>query len=368
MPETKILEITQAQQAWMLQELRRCRYGYFLALHILLLHARGKTPSEIADFLLCARSSVYRTFEDWSNGKLGAQWWPEDPPTEALLDDAESPLRRKLLRILQQPPRIFGWCRTRWSCAALALTLQMRTGLEVSRETIRRELKAAGYVWKRAKLTAKNDDPQRARRLARIRATIEQLQPSDAFFWCDELDIHLLAKVGYQWMPKGTQIKVPTPGKNQKQYLAGALDYRTGQMRYVIGTRKNSALFLQLLQSLESSCGPKVRRIFLVLDNFKIHKSKVVNCWLEKHPRFHFLWLPSYCPMTNPIERAFGDVHDKCTRNHRRESLRWLIWDVKKHFEKNGPWQYKVPSIYHEPEVDEALAKLPQEDDLELAA
>ena len=127
MPETKILEITQAQQAWMLQELRRCRYGYFLALHILLLHARGKTPSEIADFLLCARSSVYRTFEDWSNGKLGAQWWPEDPPTEDLSDDAESPLRRKLLRILQQPPRIFGWCRTRWSCAALALTLQMRT-------------------------------------------------------------------------------------------------------------------------------------------------------------------------------------------------------------------------------------------------
>lgn len=69
--------------------------------------------------------------------------------------------------------------------------------------------------------------------------------------------------------------------------------------------------------------------------------------------------------MANPLERAFGDVHDKCTRNHRRESLRWLIWDVKKHFEKNGPWQYKVPSIYYEPEVDETLAKLPQEDDLE---
>jgi hypothetical protein len=35
---------------------------------------------------------------------------------------------------------------------------------------------------------------------------------------------------------------------------------------------------------------------------------------------------------------------------------------------KNGPWQYKAPSIYHEPEVNEALAKLAQDDDLELAA
>ena len=39
MPEAKILEISSDQQAWMLQELRRCRYGYFLALHILLLYA-----------------------------------------------------------------------------------------------------------------------------------------------------------------------------------------------------------------------------------------------------------------------------------------------------------------------------------------
>jgi hypothetical protein len=75
-------------------------------------------------------------------------------------------------------------------------------------------LRAAGYVWKRAKLRAKDDDPERARRLARIRAVIEQLRPSDAFFWCDELDLHLLAKVGYQWMIEGTQVEIPTPGKN----------------------------------------------------------------------------------------------------------------------------------------------------------
>jgi hypothetical protein len=56
------------------------------------------------------------------------------------------------------------------------------------------------------------------------------LRRDEAFFWVDELDIHLLAKVGYQWMLKGTQVEIPTPGQNRKQYLAGALDLRTGEI------------------------------------------------------------------------------------------------------------------------------------------
>jgi transposase len=368
MPETKILEISSEQQSWMLQELRRCRYGYVLALHILLLYVRGKNPTEIADFLLCARSSVYRTIEDWQSGKLIAQWWPEEEVAESAPSETLNRFQRKLLWIIKQPPRIFGWCRTRWSCAALALTLAAKTGLPVSRETIRCQLRAAGYVWKRAKLKARDDDPQRARRLAQIRAVIEQLGPSEAFFWCDELDIDLLAKVGYQWMLEGTQTEIPTPGKNQKQYLAAALDYRTGRIYYVIGKKKDNALFRELLQALEKICGPKIKRIFLVLDNYRIHKAKAVERWLEQHPRFRFLWLPSYCPEANPIERAFGDVHDKCTRNHTRQSLRWLIWDVKQHFVRNGPWKYKIPELYYEFEVEVELTKLYQDRDLELAA
>jgi hypothetical protein len=36
----------------------------------------------------------------------------------------------------------------------------------------------------------------------------------------DELDIALLAKSGYQWMPKGTQTEIVTPGKNEKAHPA----------------------------------------------------------------------------------------------------------------------------------------------------
>ena len=80
------------------------------------------------------------------------------------------------------------------------------------------------------------------------------------------------------------------------------------------------------------------------------------------------LWLPSYCPKANPIERAFGDVHDKCTRNQTRKRLHWLIRDVKQHLAHNGPWQYKLPELYYEPEVEAELAKLYLERSLGIAA
>jgi hypothetical protein len=44
-------------------------------------------------------------------------------------------------------------------------------------------------------------------------------------------------------MKRGQQPLVITPGKNQKQYLAGALNARTGSLAYKCGERKNSTLF-----------------------------------------------------------------------------------------------------------------------------
>src|SRR5262245_41663086 len=80
---------------------------------------------------------------------------------------------------------------------------------------------------------------------------------------------------------------------------------------------------------------------YVVADNYCIHKAKAVAQWLAHHPRFEVLWLPPYCPRAKPMERVFGDVHDKCTRNHQRKRLRDLVQDVEWHVQDNGPWPYK---------------------------
>jgi len=229
--------------------------------------------------------------------------------------------------------------------------------VKVSRETIRRWLHEQGYVWKRARHVARDDDPERVTKLARIRHLVEHLRPSEVLLFIDELDIHLLPKIGYEWMLKGTQTKVMTPGTNKKQYLAGALDYLTGKIVHVVGERKNRWLVIDLLRRVDRQF-PTATKIYLVADNYLIHKAKAVEEWLKHHPRFEIVWLPSYCPKANPIERAFGDVHDKCTRNHKRTQIADVVSDVKWHLKRNGPWRYKLSSIYYESEVDAALAEL----------
>jgi len=80
----------------------------------------------------------------------------------------------------------------------MARELPARRGVVVSGETVRRWLQELGWVGKRAKLRAKDDDPQRGAKLARIRYAFAQLRAGVVLFFSDELDISLLAKVGSQ--------------------------------------------------------------------------------------------------------------------------------------------------------------------------
>jgi putative transposase len=364
-PGKTILEIPAAEQAQMLAQLRAARYGHLLALHVLLLCAAGWTPSAIAAALLCSRTSVYRTVAAYRRGHLDLGLATEAGQTPPW---PRSSLRRSLLALLKRVPAAFGWCRTRWSCAALAAELKARRGVTVSAETIRRWLHEAGYVWKRARHVARDDDPERVTKLARIRHLCETLPRNAALFKASELDIHLLPKLGCEWMLKGTQTEVMTPGQNQKNYLAGALNHLTGKLVSVIGERKNRWLFIDLLKAIERACpAAKFAKIYVVADNYGIHKAKAVGQWLAQHPRFELLWLPSYCPQANPIERAFGDVHDKCTRNHKRTTLSELVEDVKGHLRWNGPWRYRLSQVYYGPEVAAAVAELNSAPELKVA-
>jgi len=353
------VEIPLEEQARMRAELRRTRYGSLLALHLLLLCAAGRTPSEVAAVLFCSRSSVYRILRAYRAGTLTFDEGSERETQQRRLRLLTPSLKRSVLALLKTAPRMLGWCRTRWSCATLTVELQVRRGITVSAETMRHWLHELGWEWKRAKVVAKDDDPERVTKLARIRLAVEQLRAGAALFFADELDINLLPKVGYQWMPKGEQVEVMTPGTNEKRYLAGALDVTTGMVTHCVWYRKQTGLFLELLDRLDRTHPvPLFMQLTVVVDNAKLHKAKKVQQWLAAHPRFEVLYLPTYCPKANPIERAFGDVHDKCTRNHTRKRIWHLVEDVKQHLRVNGPWRYALSELYYTPEVTDAVEAL----------
>src|SRR5687767_12018486 len=99
-----------------------------------------------------------------------------------------------------------------------------------------------------------------------------------------------------------------------------------------------------------------------------MERSHPCKLGLANHPRFELLWLPTYCPRANPIERVFGDVHDKCTRNHKRKRLRDLVKDVERHVQENGPWRYHLSQLYDDPEVTAAVEAIVAETQPKMAA
>lgn len=88
--------------------------------------------------------------------------------------------------------------------------------------------------------------PVKGRRkiLKKISLLVKKASPNDEVFYADEADINLNPKIGPTYMKKGKQLKVVTPGKNVKRYIAGALNARTGKLVHIFGERKNSGLFI----------------------------------------------------------------------------------------------------------------------------
>jgi len=208
------------------------------------------TPTQIAAVLFCSRSSVYRAVNAYRAGLLAGLTHAEQPRGVGSLTPC---LCRSLLALRKRAPSAYGWCRTRWSCATLAAQINVQRGVGVWAATMRRWLQQLGGVWKRAKLVARDDDPERLAKLARIRFCIARRTRRAALVFADELDIHRLAKVGYQWMPKGEVFEVATPGVHQKRYLAAALDHLTGRVISCSGERKTAELVLELLKALDAA-------------------------------------------------------------------------------------------------------------------
>jgi hypothetical protein len=160
-----------------------------------------------------------------------------------------------------------------------------------------------------------------------------------------------------------------TPGQNQTHSLAGAVEPKTGRSVHCTSTRKTNVLFRAVLDGLEWLY-PKAQfaRVSVVVDHYGIPKAQAVEQWLAAHPRFAVRFLPPYCPKATPSERACGDVPDKCTRNHQRNRIEDLVWDVEQHFSTNGPWKYKLSQLYYTPQVTAAVEPITQEQQLQEAA
>src|SRR5262249_1159412 len=150
-------------------------------------------------------------------------------------------------------PADFGFARSRWSCAAVAVILTEDYGTPTSRETVRRWLAQADLVWRRPRPVLRPRDPGRAAKLRALRALLKNLAADETAVFLDEVEIHTNPKIGCMWMRRGHQAEVETPGTNAKRVLAGSIHWRTGRVLLTEGLAKqgrDAALFCRHLNDL----------------------------------------------------------------------------------------------------------------------
>ncbi|EGR7638456.1 IS630 family transposase [Salmonella enterica] len=290
---------------------------------MLMLH-QGMTVTDVARLLCAARSSVGRWINWFTlHGVEGLKSLrPGRAPRWPVAD-----ILQLLPLLVQRSPKDFGWLRSRWSTELLALVINRLFDVTLHRSTLHRYLRQADMVWRRAAPTLKIKDPHYEEKRLVIDQALAQEQTAHPVFYQDEVDIDLNPKIGADWMPKGQQKRIATPGQNQKHYLAGALHSGTGRVHYVSGSSKSSDLFISLLETLRRTYR-RAKTITLVADNNIIHKSRKVERWLEENPKFRLLFLPMYSPWLNPIERLWLSLHETITRNHQCRYMWQLLKQV----------------------------------------
>lgn len=293
--------------------------------------AEGRSMSDTAQALGMSRDTVRRVAQRFlEQGEAGLVDRREDNGNPKVDADFLQGLRE----VVAGQPTDYGWRRPTWTLELLVKALAEKTGVEVSLGTMSRALKKIGARWGLPKPTVGCPWPKsrKQRRLREIRRLIETLPPDEIAVHEDEIDVHLNPKIGRDWMLSGQQKEVLTPGKNEKRYLAGARDVRTGEITWVEGERKNSLLFLRLLWALTQRY-PKAKVIHVILDNYSIHSTQQV--WLSlrtpagQRLRLHFL--PPYCPDHNKIERDWEDLHANVTRNHCCATIDRLMAEVRRY-------------------------------------
>jgi putative transposase len=247
--------------------------------------------------------------------------------------------------VTSKTPRDFGFFRSRWSCAVIVLLLREDYQVSTSVETIRRWLHRQQLVWRRPRPVLGPVDPQRAKKLREIRELLAGLPADEVAVFEDEVDINTNPKIGSMWMRCGQQAQVVTPGNNTKRYLAGSLNWRTGELIANEGTKRNAQLFLAHLDELRRRLRC-YRRIHVVCDNARFHNCQAV--WEYLHGWGHRIvlhFLPTYAPETNPIERVWWHLHEDITRNHRCQDIEELLDQVFEWLTDQKPFRIET-SLY----------------------
>jgi transposase len=160
----------------------------------------------------------------------------------------------------------------------------------------------------------KQDYPKIARRAKREKALI---------YWGDETGISNQDQVGRGYAPKGQTPVVRKTAQKPSTSVISAVNNR-GLLRFMCYKGAlNAALFISFLRRLIKSGRGK---LFLIVDNLRVHHSVKVSQWVQAHrEEIELFFLPPYAPEHNPDEYLNNDLKQQMKNLPKPDSRKQLV-------------------------------------------
>lgn len=201
-----------------------------------------------------------------------------------------------------------------WSREAVREMIAHRYDRRLSVRAVGDYLKRWGYTPQKPLKKAYEQRPQEVERFTQqiypgIKARAAQ-EGAD-ILWGDETGLRSDDVRGRSYSPRGS-----TPVIRVKHNREGCSVISTvtnkGQMRWMVFEGAlNARILIDFLRRLIKDAK---RKIFLILDNLRVHHSKPVDAWVEEHnEQIELFFLPSYSPELNPVEVANADLKHAVT-------------------------------------------------------
>ena len=202
-----------------------------------------------------------------------------------------------------------------WTREAVAALIERETGLRLSRSTLTSYLRGWGFTAQRPmKRAIERSEPT-------VRAWLERDYPAIAarakaegceIQWTGETGISNQANYGRSFAPRGKTPVIPRPAARFSQSMISSLTNQ-GKLRFMVyDGALNAAIFLRFLRRLIKDAP---RKVFLIVDNLRVHRAKLVNAWVaENADRIELFYLPPYAPEHNPDEFLNNDLKQALAR------------------------------------------------------
>lgn len=173
---------------------------------------------------------------------------------------------------------------------------------------------------KRGRLALHSPDPAYRQKFVRLeQALFDAVEhPGQVrLLFGDEVSIYRQPSLGLRWDQQGAEPQARmTAGRNDCWRIGGALDAVSGKVTWLARSNMRLPSLRSFLRLLREQYPDRGQRLVLVWDNWPVHHHPEVVAEAAKLG-IELLWLPTYAPWLNPIEKLWRKLKQTVLHHHR---------------------------------------------------